>query len=71
MSVKEESLEDVKEVKKKLKKGFIDKIILFIEKKIDNIPSLNEYFESSTIVQIFADFGDKESESLFQYHNEL
>ena len=71
MSVKEESLEDEKEVKKKLKKGFIDKIILFIEKKIDNIPSLNEYFESITIVQGFADLGDNKSESLFQYHNKV
>ena len=72
MSTEEKTYTNIEEAKEGLKTECIDRIFRYIETKDNNcLPNHNQYFNGYNIIQIFGDLGDNESESLFQYHNEV
>ena len=72
MSTEEKTYTNIVEAKKGLKTECIDRIFRYIETKDNNcLPNHNQYLNGYEIIQYFAVLGDVESESLFQYHNEV
>ena len=71
MSIIQKTFKNIEVVKTKLKKEYIEHIILLIEKKKDSIPGPEEYMKYSSMIHIYCDLGDNESELLFLYHNEV
>ena len=71
MSIMQKTFKNIEVVKTKLKKEYIEHIILFIDKKKDSIPGPEEYMKYSSMIHIYCDLGDNESELLFLYHNEV
>ena len=71
MSIMQKTFKNIEVVKTKLKKEYIEHIILFIDKKKDSMPGSEEYMKYYSIIKEFCDLGDDESELLFLYHNEV
>ena len=71
MSIMQKTFKNIEVVKTKLKKEYIEHIILFIDKKKESIPGPEEYMKQSSMIHIYCDLGDNESELLFLYHNEV
>jgi hypothetical protein len=71
MSIQRKTFTDIEELKKEVKKKYIEPVILFIEKKIEKVSNPDGYFHCYNIISNYADLGDNESESLFLFHNEV
>ena len=69
MSVDIEKFNNMEEVKKEIKKELVDQIFSKMENK-ESVP-LDNYWKSYEIITYFSFSTDKESESLFLYHNEI
>ena len=67
----QKTFKNIEVVKTKLKKEYIEPIILFIDKKKDSMPGVEEYMKYYSIIHNYCDLGDDESELLFLYHNEV
>ena len=72
MNTEKKTYANIEEAKKGLKTECIDRIFRYIETKDNNcLPNYIQYYNAYGIVQYCSDLGDNESESLFQYHNEV
>ena len=71
MSVDEKTLKDIEEIKKEIKKEFIEPIILFTENKQKNKLSPELYMQEYSKLQNIVNSGDNEAGLVYLFHNEV